>query len=79
MKHWVFHLPVLISVYEADEDAGGAVLLKDHSRRHLDVHVYADNVEDAATSVDEKLQILLGEEESPESGVGPTIPYIGPV
>lgn len=79
MKHYVFHVPVLISVYEADEDAGGAVIVKDHSRRHLDIHVHAEDVEAAATSVDEKLQILLGEEAPPESGVGPSVPYIGPV
>ena len=79
MKHFVFHIPVLVSVVEEDEDAGGAVVVKDHSRRHLDVHVHAEDLEAASASMEEKLGILLGEDEPPASGEHPSLPYIGPV
>lgn len=80
MRHFVFHLPILISEAAPDSDAGGAITVKDVGRQHLDVHVYDESVEEATAVFVDKLQILLGDEEpEPATLPSPPPPYVGPV
>ena len=74
MRHFVFHLGLLISEAAPDSDAGGAITVKDVGRQHLDIHVHAESLEEAKDGMAEKLQIILGEDEPPAPP-----PYVGPV
>ena len=79
MKHFVFHLPVLISEEVPDSETPDVLVIKDVGRQHMDVHVYAGDLEEAKDLFTDKLQILLGDDPPGEAPPESHRVYVGPV
>ncbi len=80
MRHFIFHLPVLISERAEDPEAGGAMTVKDVARQAFDVHVHADDLEAAKRAFQDGLRLSVGEAAG-KAAVDEAMrrPYVGPV
>lgn len=63
MKHFIFHLPVLISekALDPDPDYEGQVTVRDAGRQSFDVHVHAEDLEAAKRAFQNGLRVTVGD------------------
>jgi hypothetical protein len=75
MRHFIFHIPLLISERAYDPEAN-AHLVKDAGRVHLDLDIMAEDMDRAVVELRTRLQVCFGDDLPPETVPRP---YVGPV